>query len=58
MSSASSEGQTVELSLKMTDATTTDFQAVYITVDEIQASMAPLDETKGNHRARDRPFKA
>ena len=41
--SVNSDRQTGELSLKMTDATTTDFQAVYITVDEIQASMKPAD---------------
>jgi hypothetical protein len=38
------ERQTGELSLQMTDATTADFQAVYITVDVIQASMAPVTE--------------
>jgi hypothetical protein len=41
--SINSVGQTGELSLKMTDATTTDYLAVYITVDEIQASMKPAD---------------
>lgn len=46
VSSVSSEGQNGELSLKITDATTTEFQAVYITVDEIQASMAPANESE------------
>ena len=46
LSSVNSDGQTGELSLEITDATTTDFQAVYITVDEIQASMAPVNESE------------
>jgi hypothetical protein len=46
VSSVSKETQNGELSLKITDTTTTDFQAVYITVDEIQASKAPVDENE------------
>ncbi len=45
-SSVSSESLNGELSLKITDATTTEFQAVYITIDEIQASKAPADESE------------
>ena len=46
VSSVSSDGQTGELSIKITDATTTDYRAVYITVDEIQASMSPVDDSE------------
>lgn len=46
LDSINSESQIGELSLEITDATTTEFQAVYITVDEIQASMAPVDESE------------
>ncbi len=40
----SSSDRTGELSLKMTDATTTDYKALYITVKEVKVCMALLDE--------------
>jgi hypothetical protein len=46
VSSVYGDGLTGVLSLKITDTTTTEFQAVYITVDEIQASMTPVDENE------------
>ncbi len=43
--SSSVSVQTGELSVKITDATTADYQAVYITVDEVKVSMAPADSS-------------
>lgn len=47
---SSSSGDTGTLSLYMTDSTTDAFDAVYVTIDEVQVHMAEDDETDDNGR--------